>query len=45
MTVIKFAVIDNKKKKKGHSYTFLFCTDNINDFIKYIKEKGLLNDI
>lgn len=40
--IFKFAVIDNKRKKRGHTYNFMYVTDNLLKFEKYLKEKGIM---
>lgn len=42
MTQIRYAVIDNKRKKKGHGYNIIFDTLNFDEFKEYIRIKGLI---
>lgn len=41
MTQIKFAVIDNKRIKRGHNYNLIYVTDSLEELQKFIKEKNL----
>ncbi len=37
-----YSVIDNHKHEKQTCYDIIYKTQNINDFKKYIKAKGLI---
>ncbi len=41
MTNIIYAVIDNHKKQKKTCYDIIFKTNDLKEFQKYIKSKGL----
>lgn len=42
MTQIRYAIIDNNRLKKGHSYKIIFETTNYKTFKNYIEQKGLI---
>lgn len=43
MTKIIYAVIDNHHKAKKTCYDIIFKTSNINEYLKYLEEKGIIN--
>lgn len=42
MTDMVFAVIDNHRIKKGTTYKFIYKTRNPEEYVRFLKEKGLI---